>query len=273
MNELHVCEVFQSIDGEGIRTGAPAVFIRFAGCNLRCDYCDTAYALSASQSDSKYTDAKSVAEAIFQYCNSPQNMIYNLTFTGGEPLLYGDAILEILGELHKLSISGDASTYTHLFSVNIETNGSIDPNPFLEKYLKFESVTPSMHDMFFTFDLKTASAGEAAQKACIHEDRLVSIISPLMQMQRSAKKLHVATRQQDVMKAVVGSVEDLDYVREQYLKMGDLNTYYSWFISPVFCKINPQVIVAYILDHPELYNWRVQLQLHKIIWPPDMRGV
>ena len=39
-----VAELFDSIDGEGKRTGYMATFVRFAGCNLRCSYCDTAYA-------------------------------------------------------------------------------------------------------------------------------------------------------------------------------------------------------------------------------------
>ena len=41
-----VNEIFGSIDGEGIRTGELATFIRLAGCNLRCSYCDTLYALN-----------------------------------------------------------------------------------------------------------------------------------------------------------------------------------------------------------------------------------
>ena len=43
-----VVELFDSIEGEGKRTGYMAVFVRFAGCNLRCSYCDTGYALERS---------------------------------------------------------------------------------------------------------------------------------------------------------------------------------------------------------------------------------
>ena len=42
---MKVIEIFDSIDGEGLRTGQTASFIRLAGCNLRCTYCDTLYAL------------------------------------------------------------------------------------------------------------------------------------------------------------------------------------------------------------------------------------
>ena len=47
---MKVVEIFDSIDGEGIRAGAPATFIRLAGCNLRCTYCDTVYALFGEDS-------------------------------------------------------------------------------------------------------------------------------------------------------------------------------------------------------------------------------
>ena len=45
-DKLVVNEIFYSIDGEGRRAGCASVFVRLAGCNLRCNYCDTAYALS-----------------------------------------------------------------------------------------------------------------------------------------------------------------------------------------------------------------------------------
>ena len=44
MASLNVVEIFHSIEGEGIRTGMPVTFIRLAGCNLNCSYCDTCYA-------------------------------------------------------------------------------------------------------------------------------------------------------------------------------------------------------------------------------------
>ena len=46
---MKVIEIFSSIDGEGITAGYPAVFIRLAGCNLRCEYCDTKYSYDGGQ--------------------------------------------------------------------------------------------------------------------------------------------------------------------------------------------------------------------------------
>ena len=262
---MKVVEVFYSIDGEGRRTGAPAIFIRFAGCNLRCDYCDTSYALAASQADDAYPDAESVVNKILSFCKSADRLtLYNLTFTGGEPLLHDDDIIEILKLLNEKS--------DYRYSINIETNGSIDPNPFLEKYLDLERESLNLHEMFFTFDIKTASAGEAAKAACFKDSKLVATVSSRLQLMRHIGKMS-APADADVMKAVVGSVEDLDYVRQVYLDLGDKHNDYSWYVSPVFGKIEPKTLVEYVLAHPELNDWKVQVQLHKIIWPPQMRGV
>ena len=48
-----VNEIFKSIDGEGVRTGLPVIFIRLYGCNLRCAYCDTRYACDNKEIENK----------------------------------------------------------------------------------------------------------------------------------------------------------------------------------------------------------------------------
>ena len=53
---FHVTEIFDSIDGEGKRTGCMATFVRLAGCNLRCTYCDTAYSLELSDTKEALTE-------------------------------------------------------------------------------------------------------------------------------------------------------------------------------------------------------------------------
>ena len=53
---FHVTEIFDSIDGEGKRTGCMAIFVRLAGCNLRCTYCDTAYSLELSDTKEALTE-------------------------------------------------------------------------------------------------------------------------------------------------------------------------------------------------------------------------
>ena len=78
---FHVTEIFDSIDGEGKRTGCMAIFVRLAGCNLRCTYCDTAYSLELSDTKEALTED----ELIRRIHAFPWK---NITLTGGEPMLH-----------------------------------------------------------------------------------------------------------------------------------------------------------------------------------------
>ena len=76
-------------------------------------------------------------------------------------------------------------------------------------------------------------------------------------------------RDWDVLKFVVSNDEDLDKMVEV---LETIETKPAVFVSPVFGKIEPETIVNYLLIH-HLHNVRVQVQLHKIIWDPEKRGV
>ena len=119
---MKVNEIFVSIEGEGKRAGELATFIRLTGCNLRCSYCDTAYAFEEGTEMSVPDILKQVPEGI-----------PNVTLTGGEPLCQEPH--ELLGALRH-----------HM--VNIETNGSVDLAP----YRKYSNV-------FFTVDYKCPTSG------------------------------------------------------------------------------------------------------------------
>lgn len=75
-----VVEIFDSIDGEGKRTGYMATFVRFAGCSLRCSYCDTAYAWDASQAKEWLSED----DLFLKITGYPWKRV---TLTGGEPML------------------------------------------------------------------------------------------------------------------------------------------------------------------------------------------
>ncbi len=102
----NIAEKFVSINGEGQRAGQLAVFIRFFGCNLRCAYCDTAWAWEFDQPGERLS-----ADEIYQFIK--QSGVFNVTLTGGEPLLQPD-ILPLLQHL----------TADPQLSMEIETNGS-----------------------------------------------------------------------------------------------------------------------------------------------------
>jgi len=104
---LLVCETFASLMGESTRAGLPAYFIRLTGCNLRCRYCDTAYAYEGGQE-------MAVGALVAQGLAQPHRLAL---VTGGEPLLQAETPV-LLGALL------DAG-----FTVCLETNGSrpLDP--------------------------------------------------------------------------------------------------------------------------------------------------
>ena len=87
MTNYKVVEIFSSINGEGIRAGQLAVFVRMQGCNLNCTYCDTKW---ANEADAKFHWTST--EEILELLRSME--IKNVTITGGEPLLQ-----EEIGEL------------------------------------------------------------------------------------------------------------------------------------------------------------------------------
>ncbi|WP_160675092.1 putative 7-carboxy-7-deazaguanine synthase QueE [Clostridium sp. C8-1-8] len=125
-----VVEKFISINGEGKRSGELAIFIRFAGCNLNCSYCDTTW---ANEKNAPYELMSS--EDIYNYIKSTK--VKNITLTGGEPLLQ-EGIVELL----ELLASDDN------LRVEIETNGSV----LLENFTKLSN-PPS-----FTMDYKLPSS-------------------------------------------------------------------------------------------------------------------
>lgn len=97
---MRVNEIFYSIQGEGRFTGTPAIFIRLAGCNLRCDFCDTEH--------QPYKDL-SEAEIVRQIANFPAS---HVVITGGEPMLW--LTLSLIDRLHRKGKF-----------IQVETNGTI----------------------------------------------------------------------------------------------------------------------------------------------------
>lgn len=106
---MKVVEKFISIDGEGPTAGALSVFVRFAGCNLRCAWCDTSYAWDTT-ADVTEMSASDIADYI------KSTGIGHVTITGGEPLLQPG----LIGLLSRLAD----------YQVHIETNGAIPVEQF-----------------------------------------------------------------------------------------------------------------------------------------------
>lgn len=226
---MKVIEIFDSIDGEGLRTGQTASFIRLAGCNLRCTYCDTLYALFGEDEPCEYTEMS--VDEVFDAVNKSFKRI---TLTGGEPLLHDEAV-ELCERL------ADAGC-----EVNIETNGAVDIEAFLDKIKNKDKI-------FFTIDYKLPSSG-MTDKMLWHN---FEVLRPC-----------------DVVKLVVGSDEDAELMVRITEK---LNNMYKEkphiYAGAVFGSFEPSRLVELIVNEPVLKDVVFQLQVHKFVWKPEERGV
>lgn len=237
MGEFHVVEHFISINGEGKRAGQLAHFIRFAGCNLNCGYCDTKW---ANQPDVDYEIYNE--EELYRLIKEPG--VKNITLTGGEPLLQKDIkkLLELLRRDKELR-------------VEIETNGSIDIQAFMpEKGMDCESLlerSQCQDNISFTLDYKLPVSG-MEQRMCFSNYRNV--------------------RASDTVKFVVGSREDLIRSREMIDACKLVEKGCSIYLSPCFGAIKPEEIVDFLIQQ-NMNDVNIQLQLHKVIWDSDKRGV
>jgi 7-carboxy-7-deazaguanine synthase len=101
---MEINEIFYSLQGEGIWSGKPNIFIRTTGCNLRCQYCDTKYSY-------KQGFKKSVPEIIQEIKKFPCKFV---CITGGEPLIQPD-----IYSLMNIIIDNN-------YKIILETNGSLD---------------------------------------------------------------------------------------------------------------------------------------------------
>ena len=216
---MKVIELFLSVNGEGLKSGELATFVRFAGCNLRCPYCDTKYS---------YENPKYIEMSIDEIISKIESFkAYNVTLTGGEPLIQKD--IDIL--IKKLSDKG--------YRVELETNGSVD----ISKYIGLKGVA-------FTLDYKGPTS--------LMEDKM------LLDNYKYLTK-------NDVVKFVCGSTKDLEKARDIILKY-KLDEITNPFLSPVFGEISLEGMVDFMKEN-NLNHVRLQLQIHKIIWDKDKRGV
>lgn len=81
---MRIAEIYQSVQGEGLLTATPSVFVRTSGCNLRCWYCDTPYASWQPEGDDL-----SVTEIVTQV---EQHAAQHVVITGGEPMLFAELV-------------------------------------------------------------------------------------------------------------------------------------------------------------------------------------
>ena len=214
---LKVNEIFHSIQGESTHAGWPCVFVRLAGCNLRCSYCDTRYAYEQGE----LFEIPAIVRRVREYGRGLVEL------TGGEPLLQEktpDLVASLLSEG---------------FTVLVETNGSLD----------IGLVDPRCARIV---DIKCPSSGMA--------DR------------NELRNLEKLTRRDEI-KFIIGCREDYEFAvkilgfhQETLTGAGCAINF-----SPIFGSLSPRTLAEWILE--DRLRVRLNLQLHKLIWDPETRGV
>lgn len=212
---LRVNEIFYSIQGESAYAGMPCVFIRLSGCNLRCRYCDTAYAYHEG---SEIPIPDIVKKAAGFHCQTVE-------VTGGEPLIQKNTP-DLIDMLVKKG-----------FKVLLETNGSMDISQVHPECVKI-------------VDIKCPSSNESHAMDLENLKRLTT---------------------QDQVKFVIADKTDYLYAGTCIEKACGHLPPGNILLSPVYGKIDPRELAEWILK--DRLQVRLQLQLHKILWPADQRGV
>jgi 7-carboxy-7-deazaguanine synthase len=212
---LTINEIFYSIQGESTRAGEPCVFVRLTACDLRCSWCDTAYAFDEGSKMS--VDA--VVEAVGRY-ECPL-----VEITGGEPLLQED-VYELM---KRLGASGK--------TVMLETGGH-------------RSIARVPVDVLKIVDVKCPGSGEADRNDWTN----LEILAP-----------------HDEVKFVVKDRADYEFARRVMGRYALSERTAAVLMSPVHGVLDPRLLSEWILA--DRLPARLQLQLHKYIWAPDMRGV
>jgi 7-carboxy-7-deazaguanine synthase len=250
-DSLIINEIYLSLQGESTFAGLPCIFVRLTACNLRCSYCDTAYAFSEGRKRALEDVCEEVNRLAKPFgtteVSQPSSRTPNLKLplvelTGGEPLL------------QKASLSLMRALCDHGFTVLLETSGAHD----------IAQVDPRVRRIM---DLKCPSSGEVAHN-------------------RWENLTHL--KGTDEIKFVIGTVEDYEWSKGKIAEY-NLSTIcpllFSWIHPlapeqqekslkkvpsgqrPISRKQLAEKIVADALPV------RFQVQLHKIIWLPEQRGV
>ena len=143
---MFVNEIFSSLQGECALQGAFTTFIRFAGCNLACSYCDTPYARTRDAESADSLTVSAVMDRVLALDAQPRF----ICLTGGEPLLQSKSELEVLIK--------DLVGIQLLQAIQIETNGS-RPTGWL-KDLRKTFPNPKRVDIILDYKLPSSEMEE-----------------------------------------------------------------------------------------------------------------
>ncbi|HKV61924.1 MAG TPA: radical SAM protein [Candidatus Acidoferrum sp.] len=229
-----ITEIFKSIQGEGTRAGLPCIFVRLTGCNLRCTWCDTAYAFHGGKKMSVEEVLARVDELAGRSREIPgsQASVPLVELTGGEPLLQE--------EIYPLSEKLVASGYT----VMVETSGERFIGNLPEEVIKIVDVKCPDSGEPDTFEMRNLEALSA-------NDEVKFVIS--------TRRDYEFAR---------------DFTGQQMLARRVKQVLFSPVFEDPQGKwpgLEPRELVEWVLA--DGLPVRLGLQVHKFIWDPATKGV
>ena len=212
---ITVNEIFYSVQGESSYAGRPCVFVRLTACDLRCSWCDTAYAFHEGR---KMSVDEVVGEVERHGCPLVE-------ITGGEPLLQDD----VYPLMDRLLATGR--------KVMLETGGH-------------RSITRVPTAVVKIVDVKCPASGESSKNDWENLSRLAP---------------------HDEVKFVVQDRADYEFAKDVIQRHDLPSRAAAVLMSPVHGVLDPKTLSEWMLA--DRLPARLQLQLHKFIWPPTTRGV
>ena len=186
---MKICEIFRSIQGEGLTMGVPTVFVRAVGCNLKCSWCDTIYSMSGGED----MTVPEIMEKIGD-CRT-------VCITGGEPMLQKD-----IYELFDALIVADKK-------IVLETNGSID----------LKDVPVDDHIMI-SMDIKCPSSGMSDKMLDSNipllsmKDQLKFVIKDQKDLDFAIDYIRIHDPKTNVIFGPVGGTDRLEWLVDEVLK-------------------------------------------------------
>jgi 7-carboxy-7-deazaguanine synthase len=231
---MYITEIFKSIQGEGTRAGLPCIFVRLTGCNLRCTWCDTAYAFHGGKKMSVEEVLGRVDELAgrSEKLHGSESAVPLVELTGGEPLLQE----EVYPLAEKLLATG--------YTVMVETSG--------ERY-----IGELPREVIKIVDVKCPDSGEADT----FEMRNLDALS-----EQDEVKFVLSTRRDYEFAREFTTQHELARRVKQVL-------FSPVFEDPAgkWQGLEPREVVDWILA--DGLPVRLGLQLHKFIWDPATKGV
>jgi 7-carboxy-7-deazaguanine synthase len=230
-----ITEIFKSIQGEGTRAGLPCIFVRLTGCNLRCTWCDTAYAFHGGKKMSVEEVLARVDELAGRSTEMPgtqQAAVPLVELTGGEPLLQE----EIYPLAEKLIAAG--------YDVMIETSGERFIGSLPREVIKIVDVKCPDSGEPDTFEMRNLEA--------LSENDEVKFVL-------STRRDYEFARDFTAQHGLAGRVKQVLFSPVFEDPQG------KWQ------GLEPRTLVEWILA--DGLPVRLGLQLHKFIWDPATKGV